>query len=238
MEYYIVFVILGITSLTLFLKERVRSHSVKAMLLKTMTSIMFLTAAVTVSYSLPVYIMNRGFTGFVIGGLFFGLLGDIWLDLKYVYPEDSTVYTYAGFLVFGVGHILYIIGMIYHYVDFYELFPVIVTLIIGLLIGIINGLLGRFMKLEYGEFKPVVMLYGAILFMMTLLSGYLSWKTEMQNWTLNLMFIGGVLFLVSDLILSGTYFGEGKDRPIDIVMNHIFYYAAQFMIAASLIFVK
>ena len=28
-----------------------------------------------------------------------------------------------------------------------------------------------------------------------------------------MILIGGVLFLISDLILSGTYFGKGKDRP-------------------------
>ena len=38
-----------------------------------------------------------------------------------------------------------------------------------------------------------------------------------------------------DLILSGTYFGEGKNRPVDIVTNHVTYYIAQFVIAGSLL---
>ena len=55
--------------------------------------------------------------------------------------------------------------------------------------------------------------------------------------TLNFMFVGGVLFLLSDLILSGTYFGEGKRRPVDIVTNHVAYYAAQFVIASAVMFI-
>ena len=47
---------------------------------------------------------------------------------------------------------------------------------------------------------------------------------------------GGVLFAISDLILSGTYFGEGKERPVDIITNGVTYYLAQFAIAFSLFF--
>ena len=55
--------------------------------------------------------------------------------------------------------------------------------------------------------------------------------------TLNIMFVGLVFFLISDLILSGTYFGEGKDRPVDVITNHAAYYIAQFIIATSIAFI-
>ena len=54
--------------------------------------------------------------------------------------------------------------------------------------------------------------------------------------TLNLLFIGLIFFLISDLILSGTYFGEGKNRPVDVVTNHVTYYVGQFLIALSLLY--
>ena len=38
---------------------------------------------------------------------------------------------------------------------------------------------------------------------------------------LNLLFAGGVLFALSDLVLSGTYFGEGKERPVDLILNYL-----------------
>ena len=55
--------------------------------------------------------------------------------------------------------------------------------------------------------------------------------------TLIMMAAGGALFAISDLILSGTYFGVGKERPIDIVTNGVTYYLAQYVIAFSLYFV-
>ena len=52
------------------------------------------------------------------------------------------------------------------------------------------------------------------------------------------MFIGGVFFAISDLILSGTYFSTGKDRPVDVITNHATYYIAQFIIASSILFIS
>ena len=54
--------------------------------------------------------------------------------------------------------------------------------------------------------------------------------------SLNLFFAGAVLFAVSDLILSGTYFGEGRERPVNLLLNYLSYYPAQFLIAYSLLY--
>ena len=51
-----------------------------------------------------------------------------------------------------------------------------------------------------------------------------------------MLFVGGVLFAVSDLILCGTYLGKGKERPVDLISNAVTYYAAQYIIAFSLFF--
>ena len=53
----------------------------------------------------------------------------------------------------------------------------------------------------------------------------------------NMILAGGVLFAISDLILSGTYFGIGKTRAVDLISNTVTYYAAQYLIAFSLIFI-
>jgi hypothetical protein len=53
-----------------------------------------------------------------------------------------------------------------------------------------------------------------------------------------MIFIGSILFAVSDLVLSGTYFGKGKDRPVDIIFNYLTYYPGQFLIAYALSFLK
>ena len=173
---------------------------------------------------------------FVVLGLVCGLLGDIWLDLKYVFPEKDEPFTYAGFCVFGVGHILYIIGMLLTYYPSGKPMTVFVPILLALVLSIGNAVLEKPMKLSYGKFKPVVIAYGVILFAMVLISGNLALYYGWVKTPLNLIFIGGVSFAISDLILSGTYFGTGKERPIDLTLNYITYYTAQFLIASSLVF--
>jgi hypothetical protein len=53
-----------------------------------------------------------------------------------------------------------------------------------------------------------------------------------------LMFIGGILFLISDMILSAMYFdkNQSKNTSVNVVLNHATYYAAQFCIASSIMF--
>ena len=64
--------------------------------------------------------------------------------------------------------------------------------------------------------------------------------TIAAGWTVlpfNMLFAAGALFAISDLILSGTYFGIGKTRPVDLITNTVTYYCAQYLIAFSLLFI-
>ena len=92
------------------------------------------------------------------------------------------------------------------------------------------------MKLNFGKFKWIVWLYGSLLFSMIATGFTLALSQLFQNVTYNMMFIGGVLFAISDLILSGTYFGENHEKPFDLISNAVTYYAAQYIIAFSLFF--
>ncbi len=102
--------------------------------------------------------------------------------------------------------------------------------------GLGTAALEKPMKLRYGKFKPVVAVYGVLLFSTLLLSGSLALLHGWRENTLNLFFSGAVLFAISDLILSGTYFGKGKERPVDLLLNYLSYYPAQFRIAFSLLY--
>ena len=51
-----------------------------------------------------------------------------------------------------------------------------------------------------------------------------------------LLIIGAALFLLSDLVLSMIYF-DGNDSRVLIVVNHVLYYAAQFLIALSVYYI-
>lgn len=235
----------GLILLTIFLIDKCHKYSVRATFFKMLASVCFVGVAVCGWFYSSKENMNI-FGIFVIMGLLFGLLGDILLDYKYVFKEEDIIFTKLGFLVFGIGHIIYITGMLLSFNKYNPVWmssvPKMITplhIILPILFAIIFVLgvivLEKPMKNTYGKFKPIVLAYSFILSLMLGIGLSLALFHKFTNWTLNFMAIGGVLFIISDLILSGTYFGVGKERPIDIVTNTVTYYFAQFFIAFSLL---
>ena len=228
----IFFMCLGAISLTLFLLEKTRKYSVKAVMLKSVTSLLFIAVCACGLFHSGHHILGL----LVMLGLLVGLLGDIWLDFKYVYKEHDLAFTYAGFTMFGIGHILYISGMFFEFYKGQNILYIILPLAVGIVMGVATVLLEKPMQLKYGRFKWIAFAYGIVLFSMSMSALSLAILYRFENVTLNMMFAGGVLFAISDLILSGTYFGEGKERPVDIIANSVVYYAAQFVIAFAIFF--
>ena len=232
--YIVPIIILSIGALMLFwfLYEKIKAYSIKEVCLKATTSVLFI--------ALCVYSMSqtelKTFPYFAIMGLVCGLLGDIALDLKYVYKEKDFEYTLAGFIAFSVGHILYVTGMFLEFYHGQSVLYIIIPLGIGLLMGPITMLVGKLSNCEYGRIKPVAFIYAVILFSMVS-TGFSLWMMSgFANTGLLMMFIGGVLFAVSDLILNLTYFAEGHEQPFDLISNAVTYYGAQFIIAFSILF--
>lgn len=229
----VIFMCCGAVTLALYLREKMRALSLRAAIWKSVVSAFFVATAVSGWF----YASSGGrmpvFGAFIVPGLVFGLMGDIWLDLKFVYPGDDAPLTYAGFAVFGVGHILYQLGLIFQFYVHGKPLYVLLPMGLALLATLGNLALEKPMKLDYGVMKPVVIAYGFLLFLTVALSGSLALLHRFSVAALNLFFAGSVLFAVSDLVLSGTYFGVGKHRPVDIVLNYLTYYPAQFLIAFS-----
>ena len=218
--------------LALYIREKLIAYSIKAALLKSVVSVLFIAVAVWSWYR-----SSHGVLGiFVILGLSFGLLGDIWLDFKYVFRTHADPFTYAGFAAFGIGHILYMTGLLAQYMAGTKLFYVILPIFLGIILSLGNAVLEKPMKLHFGKMKGIVIGYGVLLFSTVLLSGSLALANHWQVRTLNLFFAGAVLFALSDLVLSGTYFGVGRERPVDIISNYLLYYSGQFLIAYSLLY--
>ncbi len=225
----------GAITLVCYIREKLRAYSLKAVYLKTLVSALFLAVGVTGAFRCAGAGKESLLCPFVLMGLLFGLLGDIWLDLKYVFPEKDESFTYAGFCVFGIGHVLYVVGMLLVWAPEGKPLTVLLPFLLALLMSAGTALLEKPMGLRYGKMKPTVIAYGFLLFSTGTVSGLLAVLHGWRVPALNLIFAGGVLFALSDLVLSGTYFGTGKDRPIDIILNYLTYYPAQFLIASSLL---
>ena len=228
----IILLVLGVVSLTLFLIEKVRKYSIKETIIKGVTSALFIALAV---YGF-IHNGHEDFGIFAIIGLSFGLMGDIFLDLKYVDLKHTRFHTFAGFISFAIGHICYIGGIILTLPYPNLWYSYVLPFAFGLLCGALILILEKPLKFNYGEYKLICFIYGVLLFTTLGTTFYLALVHEFGQTSFNMLFIGAVLFAISDLILCGTYFGEGRERPVDIVSNSVTYYAAQYLIAFSLFF--
>lgn len=228
----IILIVLGAISLVFYLCEKCNKYSLRGVLIKSVVSILFIATALAAT------LQNTGhkLSILVIAGLILGLLGDIWLDLKYVYPKDDKLYTYAGFIVFGVGHILFIIGMLLEFFSGWSAWFLLIPFGGAILFSIANLVLEKPMKLAFKDYKVIVSIYAFLLALNPFTSLLLCILTGFKITSLVMLFLGGVLFVVSDLVLSKTYFGEGHEKPLDFILNYVTYYGAQLLIAFSVLF--
>jgi len=220
---------LGLASLTGFLILRDKNGSVPALFLKTLASVFFMAVACIAASgavdAVPVAML-------VIMGLLLGLVGDILLDLMFMYPGDRSAYLAAGMGSFAAGHVLYIIAISLLYGPGIN---ILYALLIALAVNSLLFVTGKkTMNLKFGSFAVPSFLYGTLLtwFLVSILfSGY----AKGFDTAASLLTAGAFLFLASDMVLSMTYFG-GRDGKGIIVINHLFYYAAQYLIASSVLF--
>ena len=228
----IILICLGALALFWFLFEKVKAYSLKAVFLKATASLLFIALGVYAFYKTSLKV----FPVFAVLALVLGLLGDIALDLKYVFKEKDYEFTMAGFIAFAIGHVLYISGMFLEFYTGQNVLYIIIPLALAALMGPGSFLLAKVSKVNYGRFKWIAFIYCMVLFGTTASAFSLWMMTGFANNGLLMLFIGGVLFAVSDLILNLTYFGEGHEKPLDIISNTVTYYAAQYIIALAILF--
>ena len=227
---------LAAVALILFLILRVKKATPTAVMAKSLVSFLFMTTAVlTLSIS-----CDYSFGLLVLLGLLCGLIGDIVLDVMVVYPQDTKPWRYGGMSAFTIGHVFYMIAI-------YTNMPTlnaglwayaIIPIILGILVSSVAVLGASKMGLNYGPYKAFATIYAFLLSFMVGTTGVIAYSS---GWPLRwlLMFIGSIMFLVSDLILSQQYFGAEKlmKSPLLITSNHVTYYLAQFLIALSILFI-
>lgn len=222
---------LGVIAFILFVVRCRNGRSVAGVFTKNATSVFFVaTAGIAILKNPAAY----EYGVMILLGLVFGMLGDIYLDQKWVYPDDSDKYLYAGFASFGVGHLFYIPAIYYYAVKFglsYSLawIPVVFAVVVAVFVLLTE----KPTKQDYGKFRVIVAIYGMVVAGMAGTSILAAIVTKEP--TFIVCAVGGVMFLISDLILSPMYFGpKEKNNFTNFFINHLTYYIAQFLLAYSI----
>ena len=230
-------IILGVATTIAFLILRVKKGGLPAMYCKSGASMCFIgTAFAAWAFSLNAdEMMPRKqfiYGAVMILGFIFSLLGDIWLDLKYCYEKDSSIFLYSGFISFMAGHVFFVSAIIYQYRLEVEHFAI--CCVISAVFAVLVVLTEKLMKLSYGRFRKIVAVY-TFFVVMTASCAVTSCFVNGFSRNSILLAVGALSFLLSDLVLSSVYFKEGGNNSLNVIINHILYYFGQFALAATLL---
>ena len=169
----------------------------------------------------------------MIFGLVFSMLGDIWLDLKYIYKEHSDTYSFAGFGSFMVAHTFFVPAVLMGY-DEYIWWHFVVDAVMCLILIINTITMEKRDNLHYGKFKNITILYTVFVMGTMLLSINGFVVSGFKSIKYLVLVIASISFALSDLVLAKIYFGD-KNNGTYVAVNHILYYVAQFLFASSIL---
>lgn len=232
LSYILMSVLFGV-SVFLFLIKRTQQATEKSLILKSFASLMF----VAIGALSLLKINDTPTKALVCLGMVCGLIGDIILDLKVMYPEKSKTYFNFGTLMFGVGHVLYFMSIVLYIQNQVVTgfgWVALSSLLFAIVISILIVKFSPKMKLDMLGYKTQCILYSTLLVFMALITTVLAICGIKLCWILA---SGFVLFFVSDLILSMQYFGNKEQNKAMIIANHVLYYVAQLLIASWIFFI-
>ena len=217
--------LLGMTIQSVFIMVEHREKYGLSVILKGTAAILFCVVGVI---AMSMASANRSFAKLILFGLCCGALGDILLNLQFVFPANGQRIFLMGVVAFLAGHILYLCA--------------IVSLCQNLLLCIVVGaiLAAALLAWIFKELtiKPVFKIFGvlylsAIVLMTTVAIGNVIAAPRAATW---LYAAGGALFTLSDIVL--IFYTFGKEQKFSMrITNLILYYLGQLMIAFSLFYV-
>ena len=221
--------VLGIIHQGIFIVVEHKEKFVGAVCLKGAASVVFcvigamgFSAAMAGGY-------DGGFPRLVLIGLIFGAIGDILLNLRWVFEKLNQKIFLSGIAAFLTGHILYLTALI----PLSESLPVCV--ICGVVVAaILLAIIFKTFEVKLA-FKIFGILYlGAVILMTSIAIG--NCITSGFETSALLYAIGAVLFTVSDVVLIFNTFGKESKFSLRIT-NLSLYYIGQLLIAGSLFFI-
>lgn len=225
----IIMIALAAASAIFFMVIRVLKGGIYGMLTKALASLFFIVLGVTGAISLAPYIDRAAVL--ILLGLVLGLIGDIVLDLKVVYPESNDDYLNAGMISFAISHIVYFIAVVM--LITFKVTTFLICLGITVPVSILILLASQKLKVNFGKFIVHAITYLVLLAFMSIYTIAIA----ITDTRFILMAVGMVLFLLSDLVLSPMYFAGKQDDKLMCIINHTLYYGAQICIATFIFFI-
>ena len=203
-----------------------------AFILKTLASFGFVASAFLSIATITASSSIRLIMALVGIGLLLGMIGDMVLDLKVIYEGSDKIYLNTGMASFGLGHLAYFSAFsLYAIAENTDLFmPILVAMGVAIVLTVGIMLSSKQMKLNFGNFLWQTIGYTFILSFMTVYSLILA-IVGGANW---IVFVGMLLFFLSDIVLSFQYFGGKIKNKFFIALNHTLYYSAQIILLASI----
>lgn len=229
MAYYIVLP-MGLIVSMIFCILRRTGFSLRNLILKAVSSLCFLLTAVFALVSNP---DANVYGSLIIFGGALGLVGDILLDLKGLYKKDESTYLMGGFIFFLIGHLFYSAAIIWQ--TRMKWWLILIAVLGGFVVALANNFSAKLMKIHFGAYRKIVFTYVIFLSITMILSIIAAIVSAFEKKYV-LLAIGAICFTLSDVVLSSTFFGRGKDGKFYLFINHFLYYAGQYLIAASVLF--
>lgn len=166
----------------------------------------------------------------MVAALFFGLLGDFWLDYK------NSRYFMTGVLFFSIGHLIYLYTFIFHCRP--SLAPYSKEILLGFLALCIAAVLEVLIdKIRFPKGRRIMILYSLLLmfsFIFSVSRGTVSIINGETAFGACLVAAGG-LFLLSDTFLAVSLYGKPKLKCNGILVA-LTYFPAQALFALSILY--
>lgn len=218
------YIIAGFVLQALFIKSEHEEKYLLADILKGTASLMFVLIGYTAFQT-----VNNPFNRQFFFGLLFGMIGDILLNLRYVFPKQGQKIFLAGIVAFLIGHILYLLALIPQARHVW----IWCCIAAGALVA--AGLLAYIFKtMEVKKaFKIFGVFYLGAVFIMTAIALGIAFFTPSRRAIIYA--IGAVLFTASDVVLIFNTF-SGVTKFSLRIANLTLYYIGQILIACSLFF--
>ncbi|MBO4835723.1 MAG: lysoplasmalogenase [Lachnospiraceae bacterium] len=213
--------LLGLILQAVFVYTENKKDYLKAVIFKGSASLMFVLIGI-LGYRAA---LDISYAKMVLAGLCLGALGDILLNLRFLFQRNGQKVFLLGIAAFFAGHIMYLLALI----------PFSSHLLISVPIGVVCAALLLTYIFRKLSVKPAFKIFGifylgAIIVMTSIAIECFITETTFPRF---LFAFGAVLFTISDIVLIFNTFGDKTTLPRRIT-NLFCYYVAQLLIAYTI----